>query len=311
MGQNRLKVGLFVTLSFFLFSGALLWLAGSRFFQSVDSYAILFEESVSGLLPGAVVEYQGVTVGKVEAIRLTHDTPPLAEVMIALRPGTPIRQDTTAHLIGSFVTGIRYIELSGGSRTAPRLETGEKILVERGGLEEFQDRAGAIAERLLDTLTRIEQGVLSQQNLTAVTNFLRNMSLLAEDLHTSLAEVSTPETRTALREMVDNLAQAAVGIKNATDAINTIRGDLYEDGKAIMVEMRKTAAVTAQLANEVRQLTGHVDDVVVDNRQEVRQLLVNLSNMSQELRELSVSLLNDPSSIVWGTTVAAKEIPDP
>ena len=27
MGQNRLKVGLFVTLSFFLFSGALLWLA--------------------------------------------------------------------------------------------------------------------------------------------------------------------------------------------------------------------------------------------------------------------------------------------
>ena len=162
MGQNRLKVGLFVTLSFFLFSGALLWLAGSRFFQSLDSYAILFEESVSGLLPGAVVEYQGVAVGKVETIRLTQDTPPLAEVMIALQPGIPIRQDTTAHLIGSFVTGIRYIELTGGSRAAPLLEIGAKILVERGGLEEFQDRAGAIAERLLDTLTRIEQDVLSQ-----------------------------------------------------------------------------------------------------------------------------------------------------
>ena len=78
-----------------------------------------------------------------------------------------------------------------------------------------------------------------------------------------------------------------------------------------MDQMRKTAAVTAQLANEVRQLTGHVDDVVVDNRQEVRRLLVNLSNTSQELRELSVSLRNDPSSIVWGTTVSAKEIPDP
>ena len=137
------------------------------------------------------------------------------------------------------------------------------------------------------------------------------MSLLAEDLRTSLDEVSTPETRTALRQMVNNLAQAAAGIKSATDAINTIRGDLYSDGKTLLVQMRQTAAVTARLANEVRQLTHHIDDIVVDNRQEVRQLLVNLSNTSQELRELSESLRNDPSAIVWGTTVSAKEIPDP
>ena len=83
------------------------------------------------------------------------------------------------------------------------------------------------------------------------------------------------------------------------------------DGKTLLVQMRQTAAVTARLANEVRQLTHHIDDIVVDNRQEVRQLLVNLSNTSQELRELSESLRNDPSAIVWGTTVSAKEIPDP
>ena len=67
--KTRLKVGLFVTLSFFLFAAAILWLAGSRFFQPVDTYAIYFTRSVSGLLPGAAVEYQGVTVGKVEALR--------------------------------------------------------------------------------------------------------------------------------------------------------------------------------------------------------------------------------------------------
>ena len=101
MAKTRLKVGLFVTISFFLFAGTILWLAGSRFFQPVDLYAIYFTKSVSGLLPGAAVEYQGVTVGKVEALRLTDDSPPLAEVRIALQPGTPVRQDTIAHLIGS------------------------------------------------------------------------------------------------------------------------------------------------------------------------------------------------------------------
>ena len=311
MGQNRLKVGLFVTVSFFLFASALLWLAGSRFFQPVDTYTILFAESVSGLLPGAAVEYQGITVGKVEALGLTQDTPPRAQVRIALQPGTPIRQDTTAHLIGSFVTGIRYIELAGGSSAAPVLDPGAIIPVQRGGLEEFRDRAGAIAERLIDTLMRIEQGVLSEQNLTAVTNFLRNMSLLAGDLRTSLEEVSTPDTRLALRQMVDNLAQAAEGLRTTTEAINTIREDLFKDGTAMMVQIRETAAVTEELASDVRRLTQHVDDVVIDNREEVRQLLVNLSNTSLELRELSESLRNDPSSVVWGTTVSAKEIPDP
>ena len=209
------------------------------------------------------------------------------------------------------MTGIRYIELAGGSSAAPILDPGAVIPVQRGGLEEFRDRAGAIAERLLDTLTRIEQGVLSEHNLTALTDFLKNMSLLTQDLRTSLAEVSTPDTRLALRQMVENLAQTAAGLKSATAAINTIREELFQDGKAMLVQIRHTAEATADLANDVRRLTQHVDELVVDNRHEVRQVLSNLSHTSRELRELSESLRTDPSSLVWGTTVSAKEIPDP
>ncbi|HKA54713.1 MAG TPA: ABC transporter substrate-binding protein, partial [Candidatus Binatia bacterium] len=62
MGKTRLKVGLFVTVSFFILAAAILWLAGSRFLQKVVRYQIIFDKSVSGLLPGAAVEYQGVTV---------------------------------------------------------------------------------------------------------------------------------------------------------------------------------------------------------------------------------------------------------
>ena len=76
MGKTRLKVGIFVTVSFLFLVVAILWLAGSRFFQPADNYQIVFDQSVSGLLPGAAVEYLGVTVGKVEYIRLTGDSPP-------------------------------------------------------------------------------------------------------------------------------------------------------------------------------------------------------------------------------------------
>ncbi len=324
MGKTRLKVGIFVTVSFFIFAAAILWLAGSRFLRPVDSYQILFDQSVSGLLPGAAVEYQGVMVGKVESVQLTRDVPPHAAVIVALQPGTPVRTDTSAHLIGSLVTGIRLIELSGGSATAPPLELGGTIPVSGGEFEEFRDRASAIAERLLNTLTRIEQDLLSPENRVAISTFLKNASHLSETLSASFDEVSTPETRMSLKTMVDNLAKAAEGIKSATDAINDIKGDFYSEGRAAIVQFRQTAAVTENLADDVRKLTQHADELIKqtnhlagnannvlgENRNDLNRLLANLAETSRHLKETVNTLKQDPSTLVWGTAVPEKEIPD-
>ncbi len=324
MGKTRLKVGIFVTVSFFIFAAAILWLAGSRFLRPVDSYQILFDQSVSGLLPGAAVEYQGVTVGKVEGVQLTRDVPPRAAVIVALQPGTPVRTDTSAHLIGSLVTGIRFIELSGGSATAPPLELGGTIPVSGGEFEEFRDLASAIAERLLNTLTRIEQDLLSPENRVAISTFLKNASHLSETLSASFDDISTPETRMSLKTMVDNLAKAAEGIKSATDAINDIRGDFYTEGRAAIVQFRQTAAITATLAAEAQKLAQHANELIKqtndlagsanavlgENRNDLNRLLANLAETSRYLKETVNTLKQDPSTLVWGTSVPEKEIPD-
>ncbi len=310
MGKTRLKVGVFVTVSFFILAAGILWLAGSRFFRTVAHYQIIFDRSVSGLLPGAAVEYQGVTVGKVEDIHLTRETPPRAAVQITLQPDTPVRQDTTAFLVGSLVTGIRIIELEGGSPNAPPLPPGGTIPVRSGGFEEFRDRASEIAERLVDVLNRIEQGLLSPENSTAISSFLRNIADLSESLKTSLDDVSTPESRAALKAMVDNLAQAAAGIKKITEAINEMRTGLMNDSKATIVQIRQTAAVTADLAKEVTQLTRHVDELLGENRGELKQALTNLVETSRHLKETADSLRSNPSELIWGRTLPEKEIPD-
>jgi phospholipid/cholesterol/gamma-HCH transport system substrate-binding protein len=297
MGKTRLKVGLFVTISLFILTAGILWLAGSRFFRTVAHYQIIFDRSVSGLLPGAAVEYQGVTVGKVEDIHLTRETPPRAAVQITLQPDTPVRQDTTAFLVGSLVTGIRIIELEGGSPNAPPLQPGGTIPVRSGGFEEFRDRASEIAERLVDVLNRIEQGLLSPENSTAISSFLRNIADLSESLKTSLDDVSTPESR-------------AAGIKKITEAINEMRTGLMNDSKATIVQIRQTATVTADLAKEVTQLTRHVDELLGENRGELKQALTNLVETSRHLKETADSLRSNPSELIWGRTLPEKEIPD-
>lgn len=310
MGKTRLKVGLFVTSCFFILAAAILWLAGSRFFQPVDTYHIYFAKSVSGLLPGAAVEYQGVTVGKVEDIELTKETPPRVSVLIALTPGTPVRQDTTAVLVGSLVTGIRIVELEGGSPNAPLVMPGGTIHVRGGELEAFRDRASQIADRLAEVLTRVEHDLLSPENSAAISDFLRNAARLSESLRISLDDVSTAESRASLKLMVDNIAQAAAGIRSLTGAINEIRGDVYNDGKAMIVQVRQTAAVTANLAKEVIQLTRHIDELIGENRHELNQALTNLAETSRHLKETSDAIKNDPSELIWGKHLPEKEIPD-
>jgi phospholipid/cholesterol/gamma-HCH transport system substrate-binding protein len=310
VGKTRLKVGLFVTTCFFILAAAILWLAGSRFLQPVDVYHIIFSKSVSGLLPGAAVEYQGVTVGKVDKLHLTTETPPRVDVTIALEPGTPVRQDTTALLVGSLVTGIRIIELEGGSASAPPLEPGGTIPVQGGEFEEFRDRASMIAERLANVLTRIEQDLLSPENSAALSAFLRNVAHLSESLRISLDDISTPESRASLKTMVDNIAQAAAGIHGVTKALSDIRGDMYNDGKAMIMQVRQTAAVTATLAKEVTQLTQHLDELVGQNKQEINRALLNLAETSRRLKETAEALQHDPSELIWGRRLPEKEIPD-
>jgi len=324
MERTRLKVGIFVTISFFVLAAVILWLAGSQFFRSVDNYQIVFSQSVSGLLPGAAVEYLGVTVGKVETVRLTAETPPRAAVVVAVQPGTPVRKDTTAHLIGSLVTGIRFIELTGGSVNAAPLESGGTIAVTSGEFEQFRDQASEIADRLLSTITHIEQDLLNEENRAAFATLLRNASHLSETLSTSLDDVSTPAIRASLKAMVDNLAQAAAGIKSATDAINEIRGDAYNEGRATLIQIRQTAAVLAKLSEETRAVLQHTealaknasqlvlrfDGVVADNDKEMHQLLLNLADTSRHIKETVNTLKDNPSEIVWGKNLPEKEIPD-
>ena len=120
------------------------------------------------------------------------------------------------------------------------------------------------------------------------------------------------------------MAQAAAGIKSATDAINDIRGDLFNEGRATFTQIRQTAAITAKLAGEMREVIRHAvtltkhadqlavrfDDVVTNNNKELRQLLVNLSEASRHLKETVSTLKDDPSEIVWGKNLPEKEIPD-
>jgi phospholipid/cholesterol/gamma-HCH transport system substrate-binding protein len=104
-------------------------IAGTVFFVWLSSsgnrddvfYRIHFNESVSGLAIGDAVKFHGVDVGTVKDMTLDPADPRKVQVDVRLRKEAPVKTDTRAILKLKGITGVVYIELTGGAPNAKSL----------------------------------------------------------------------------------------------------------------------------------------------------------------------------------------------
>ncbi len=93
-----------------------LWLAKSGSEGKFNYYDIVFNEAVSGLSQGSSVQYSGIKVGDVAFLRLDPKDPRKVWARIRVVASAPIKQDTTAKLALTGITGTSIIQLSSGAR---------------------------------------------------------------------------------------------------------------------------------------------------------------------------------------------------
>ncbi len=168
-------VGLFVL--GFLIAAVLfvVWLVGAGHRDEVD-YRIHFSDSVSGMAVGDPVKFHGVDVGTVKAIALDPADPRLVQVDVSLRQGTPIKTDTKATLKLKGITGVVFIELDGGSPSAPTLlastGTGQipEIPSEKGTLSAVLDLLPQLLEKFSSIENQVRQVVT---DVSAVTHEIK------------------------------------------------------------------------------------------------------------------------------------------
>lgn len=84
-------------------------------------YRIHFDESVSGLALGEPVKLVGVDVGTVKAMSIDTTDPRRVQVEVKLHKDAPVKVDTKATLKSKGITGVSFIELSGGTPNAQTL----------------------------------------------------------------------------------------------------------------------------------------------------------------------------------------------
>jgi phospholipid/cholesterol/gamma-HCH transport system substrate-binding protein len=295
---NYAAVGAFVLLVGLVAALFVYWYSDQREHKVFKRYEIYFDGSVSGLERGAAVRYLGVGVGRVQLMAIDPRDPGRVQVVVAIDSTTPISDKTLAQLELQGVTGLLYIDLQQireGIPLPPAVPGIEYPVIRsaRSRFDLFLARLPdvlASAGELVDRATR----VLSDKNIAAISNALDNIEKASVGLPQTLREVNS--LLAELRGASADLSASAKGARQIVDA----------SGPEVIAAIQRVHVVADNLA----KATDQIQQLIGDNRQDVRsftrdglpeleQLLREGRAAADEIRELSSSLRENPSQLLY------------
>lgn len=293
---NPALVGAFVLALGALLVAGLLWLAAGGAVQThYDLYQATEDESVAGLNLNAPVKFNGVDVGKVREIHLDPLNPALVHLLFAIERGTPIKVDTVAVLRTQGLTGIAYVELSGGARDTELLRA---VPPNRYPVITTRPSLGARLENVLTTVLAKMDGtsesinaILSPANRAAFESTLGDLALVARTL-------------AARRDSLDaGIAGAARTFQNTAAASATLTPLVERIGRgadAVEKAGLEVAHTSTQAAATVDLLGAQLKGLGSDTLPELTRVLGELGALSAALRRLSEQTERDPRGLLFG-----------
>ena len=278
--RKQLRVGIFALATASLVALVLIVFGGMRFWKHYDHYTVELDDSVMGLQEGAQVFMNGIKVGTVDDIQLAPDDLRRVRIEVEVERGTPVHADTHAFLSMAGITGLKVIDLKGGSLTAPLVAPGGAIAAGEGTLDKLEKKAEMLADETDHLMKRANEIVDGANrvmaNLTAATDPKTLQAILASThaAATNLADASrgikamVEENRASMKESLDSVAtvaksastlmttQVAGFVGNANDLVSDLRGVIHSNETTLqsaMADIRQASRSFKDLAREVRE----------------------------------------------------------
>ncbi|WP_166301541.1 ABC-type transport auxiliary lipoprotein family protein [Bradyrhizobium sp. 2S1] len=165
-------VGSFVLSAIIAVFGFVYWLNNVGSIGKRETYQLVFNGPVPGLLVGAGVLFNGIRVGEVTALDLVQDHPRDVRVTISVAERTPVRDDTRVGLDFQGLTGVPVVTLEGGDNPAAPAP--------RGPLNAEKGAGQSMTQAARDALRRVDT-VLSE-NAAPLHDTISNLSTFADGL---------------------------------------------------------------------------------------------------------------------------------
>ncbi len=276
---NYTIVGLFVVL---LSAGLITfayWLGKHGGKQEYDQYLVYMSESVAGLSTDASVKYRGVDVGTVDHMDINPQNSEEVELLLRIKHGTPIKVDTRAKLKSFGITGLTFIELTGGGKDAPLLKkTVDAIPVIPAipsTFAQIDEALKELTEKSSLALEKFDQ-LLSRENLDNIAVILSETKMLAKDIRGQLQ---------GFRKLVDNGVVMELRVSEA-----------FTQVEAASVSVKKMADSLEKNYADVGQNMGRDVRRSLDS---LNQLLYDLDILASDMQDTLQAIKASPSDLLF------------
>ncbi len=294
---NYTLIGIFVLL---LSSGILyfaFWLGGKGSDSDNKIYMLRMKESISGLSKDSGVKLKGVDIGTVKDISVNPKNIEEIEILLSIKKNIPIKEDMRGVVKMFGLTGLSYVEITGGSNSAknivsidgkiPVIKAGDSILVN------LESKLKDISNKLVDVLDKSNK-LLSDENIEHLSSTLENIdkitargigtevkidSLMTEvnttvkDFRVSLEKLTVGYDKLALN-LNSELPPLTKSVKQTSDNIDSLsteigktlkRGD-YDFKKILQPSINDIETLSTELERLIRELRQSPSDVLFKSR---------------------------------------------
>ena len=326
--REKTLVGLFVLAAIAILFGAVLALTGGIGVSRAPFHTFL--KFSGGLDTGGTVRYGGLNVGKIIRVGVDPADSTRIEIDFAVDPNTQVKTDSVARVSTMGLLSDSFLEISPGSRAAPRALAGSELpSIESIRLEELGDALVPMlpdAQKTLKSLntdlnglqTTIAQAndLLNEKNRATIAAALNNLNGAIAELRPEIGRTlkhaddlivdAQPKISSTLADvqeltkkiapMLDDLKKT---IKTADDTIAHVDGTLGENRE----DLRASVTALRRVLDQSNALVGQLNATLNDNSDDIDESVENIRQATENLRQLTDMLRTSPASIIRGTGI--------
>jgi phospholipid/cholesterol/gamma-HCH transport system substrate-binding protein len=302
---NYVAVGAFTLLIMAMAVAFVMWYSDTGDHHDYTPYEIYFSGSVAGLNEGSAVRYLGVDVGTVRRITLSKERPDSVKVLVFIDATAPISGNTRASLGLQGITGLLFINLKQVPGVDGQLHDGDKYPViesQSSDIDAFLATLPQLAGRITVLIDNVNK-VFSDDNVKAIGDTLNSLRR---------ASVNLPHASEQIQALLAELTETSNEIKSAAANINGMMDDVRPN---VRDAISKLNAVSTQLANTTARLDrfmasseAPLTHFTEQGLFEVERMLRDVRSAASEFRELSRSLKQTPSQLLFEKPESGMEI---